>query len=90
MANSLNPIPNTKIRKDLAHQVREAANTLAHGRIPIVTQKNNGEVDQAIKGDGAQIVAAHSVFSKGLTHDNLGRVTRGDLQKFVSEINQDG
>lgn len=90
MTNILEPVPTGKIRKQLAKQVRDEATDLANKRLPAVHQKNNGEANEALQGNNHEPVAAHGTYTKGLAHDEYGRVQRGDLRKFISEINQDG
>lgn len=89
MTDDLNAVPSGETRKTIAERVRHTANRLADTRIPAVEQKNNGEAKAALAGADAEKVAAHGTFTKGLTHDSFGRVSRGDLRKLVSEINQD-
>jgi len=89
MTDDLNAVPNQSTRMDIAKRIRDTASLLANKREIPFDQKNNGEVKTAIEGADADMVAAHGSFTKGLHHDVWGRVKRGDLRKFVSEINQD-
>lgn len=90
MTDDLNPVPNGEVRLMMAKRVRDEATRLATQRIPAVKQLNNGEAGAALKGADGNDVAAHGTFTKGLKHDNFGRVIRKDLRALVSAINQDG
>lgn len=89
MTDDLNPVPSGDIRHRMATRVRSEATMLAYDRADPVTQRNNGEARAALKNNDAAMVAAPGTFSKGLKHDDWGRIKVGDLRKFVSEINQD-
>ena len=90
MTDELRPIPETGDRAALSEDVRHEAELVSRRRHMAPSAKNNEETKAALLGGDDEMVAAHGTFTKGLTHDMYGRVRRGDLRSFVSEINQDG
>ena len=91
MTKELESVPTKKVRKTMARRVRDKAAEISDARLAPVTQKNNGEADAAIADhDDSEQVAAHGTFTKGLEHDEYGRVKRSELRSLISAINQDG
>ncbi|MEM7723922.1 MAG: hypothetical protein AAF376_16350 [Pseudomonadota bacterium] len=85
----LNPRPNGQTRKDIAKRVRQTAADIAHHRVPPVTQTNNGEADAIASSPPSQPdVAAYGTFTKGLSHDDHGRVAVADVAAYVGALNQ--
>ncbi len=85
----LRPIPDGENRRDIAKRIRQTASRTATGRGKHVPQKNNCEATDALDDAGkCDWVPAHGTFSKGLTHDDHGRVKAEDLDGLISELNQ--
>lgn len=85
----LNPIPNGNTRRKIAKRIREKAASIADHRAKGSIQRNNGDADRALSGaDSHTFVAAHGTFTKGLSHDQFGRVRAGDLKKLIDGLNQ--
>ncbi len=90
MTNDLSPVPSGQVRQEMATRVRNEATNLAHERVDSsIDQKNNGEAKKALCESDNDLVFAPGTFSKGLRHDDYGRVKIADLREFVSQINQD-
>ncbi|MEM9734932.1 MAG: bromoperoxidase [Pseudomonadota bacterium] len=87
MTGPLKPVPDGATRADIAEQVRLTAATNSKDRAPRLPQRANGDLAKAMAG-GNVTIAAFGTFTKGLTHDNYGRVRAADLQKLVDELNQ--
>ena len=90
MPDNLRPIPDEDTRRTLARQVRSEAGTISETRVPTVSQQGNGSAAEALTApndDGW--VSARDTFTKGLEHDEFGRVRQNDLSDLVSAINQD-
>ena len=90
MNNILRPIPDRTIRRNISKRIREEAARVARDR-PRNPQMNNGEVDDALSRahiDPEAWIPAHSVFTKGLEHDEFGRVRGKDLIALVDALNQ--
>ena len=86
---TLGPVPDGEFRQPIAHRIRITAANIARDRVPAVAQANNGEADAAIRDTAAEdMIAAHGTFTKGLQHDDFGRVRAGDLAALVEALNQ--
>ncbi len=87
MPKDLDPIPSDTTRADIAERVRKTAANTSKSRVPYIAQRSNGDLAKAQNADGATICAI-GTFTKGLTHDDHGRVTREDLEAFIDALNQ--
>lgn len=88
MSNHLNPIPNGKTRTTIAKRIRHSAEENSEARAPRPSQKNNGELKRALDVH-EEFIAAPGTFTKGLKHDQHGRVAHKALSRFVEALNQD-
>ena len=88
MTTDLDPVPSGQVRHDMADRVRIRAASISRMRTAARTQKNNGEAKAALAMK-TEWTSAFGTFSKGLEHDNFGRVKTEHLRTLISEINQD-
>lgn len=88
MPNDLKPIPYGDERAAIAKRIRQTAAENYATRTPDIPQHNNGDLEKALNSTEA-FVSAPGTFTKGLKHDEHGRVERAALNQFVAALNQD-
>ena len=88
MPSHLDPKPNKGTRATIANRVRTTASNVAQTRAPQVAHRNNGDLAKALSASGPHICAIGN-FTKGLKHDEYGRVEPSSLEGFVKALNQD-
>ena len=87
MSGKLDPQPNGPRRRTIAQRIRTSAATVAATRAPDPAQRCNNDLTRALAvGDGP--IAAFGTFTKGLQHDDHGRVDKAAIEKFVAALNQ--
>ncbi|MEM8976460.1 MAG: vanadium-dependent haloperoxidase [Pseudomonadota bacterium] len=82
MTRHLTPKPDKQLRETIAKRVREKAAEVAQHQIPTTNQLNNGEAKS--------LTPPFGTFTKGLHHDEFGRVSISDLEKLIKQLNQKG
>ncbi|MGJ8534140.1 MAG: vanadium-dependent haloperoxidase [Alphaproteobacteria bacterium] len=87
MPDQLKPVPSGSIRADIAKRVRTTAANISQGRAPYITQSDNGDLETALNSKD-EYVSAVGTFTKGLPHDNYGRVTKTAIKGLVEALNQ--
>ena len=87
MSRTLQPVPDGKIRADIAERIRNEAAKISRGRASNPPQKANGDLATAF-GATEEKVSAVGTFTKGLVHDAEGRVTKINLEGFIKAFNQ--
>lgn len=87
MPKELRPSPDEDMRATMAKRVRISATKISENRAPYVQQSGNGDLEKA-RGAKEEDISAVGTFTKGLPHDEFGRVTKIALDGLVEALNQ--